>query len=202
MKHLFINIKKNKYKYIFLLTIVVLGIISGIILSSIISYNDKKEINESITNYLLNNKNNYLKDFINIFKINIFYLLFIFIFSLSILGIILNPIILYIKSLIIGFNLGIMVTIYKYKGIIIGILSIFPHQIINLIIYLILSFYGILISNYLFKSFFLKKNINLSIYFKKYLKITLFSFIIIVFSTIYEIFLGNFFINLFTFLIK
>ena len=34
------EIQKNKYKYIFLLTIILIGFISGIIFSNILSYND------------------------------------------------------------------------------------------------------------------------------------------------------------------
>ena len=45
------ELKKKKYKYIFLLTIIVLGIISGIILSNILSYNDKKLVAEKIEHY-------------------------------------------------------------------------------------------------------------------------------------------------------
>ena len=48
--------KKNKYKYIFLITIVVLGFITGIIFSNILSYNDQKEISEIVKNYFLNIK--------------------------------------------------------------------------------------------------------------------------------------------------
>ncbi|MBR3661468.1 MAG: stage II sporulation protein M, partial [Bacilli bacterium] len=143
------ELQKNKYKYIFLFTLIILGIITGIILSNIISYNDKKEIGDIIENYILNLKSNnlnYISNLINSLNVNFIYLLLIFICSISIIGIIINPLILYFKSFIIGFSIGIMINIYGYIGILIGIFSIFPHQIINIIIYLFLSFYGIKLS--------------------------------------------------------
>lgn len=199
------EIKKNKYKYIFLITIIILGIITGIIFSNILSYNDKKDITITIENYILNLKNNnidYISNLINSLSINFIYILLIFIFSLSIIGIILNPFILYFKSFIIGFSIGIMINIYTYKGIILGILSIFPHQLLNLLMYLFVSFYGIKLSIKLFSLIFLKKQFNFSLYIKKYLKVIGISSIILIISALYETFLSDFIIKVFTFLIK
>ena len=79
------ELKKEKYKYIFLITIIIIGIISGIILSNVLSYNDKKEISIKIRDYLLNlkegNNLNYLANFFNSLKIDYFYYLLIIIFN-------------------------------------------------------------------------------------------------------------------------
>lgn len=198
--------KKNKYKYIFLITIVVLGFIIGIIFSNILSYNDKKEISLFVETYFINLKNgeeiNFLSNFFNILGTNTIYMILLFIFGLSIIGIILNPFILYFKSFIIGFSVGIIITVYSFKGILFGLLYIFPHQIINLIIYILLSYYGINFSIKLFKNLFLHKNINLNEFTKKYLKVLLFSFIILLVSSLYETFFADFIMKVFTFLIK
>ena len=199
------ELKKNKYKYIFLFTIVILGIITGIILSNIISYNDKKEIGESISNYILNLKAhnlNYLSNLINSLSINFIYVILIFILSLSIIGIIFNPFILYFKSFIVGFSIGIMINIYGYAGILLGIFSVFPHEFINLLMYLFLSFYGIKLSINLFLLIFSKKQFNFSLYMKKFLKVICASSIILIISSLYETFLSDFVIKVFTFLIK
>lgn len=196
------ELQKNKYKYIFLLTIIVLGIISGIILSNILSYNDKKEISEAVSDYLNNLTKNNISNFINSLKINFIYLIIIFIFSISVIGIILNPFILYFKSFIVGFTLGIFINIYGYVGIIIGILSIFPHALVNIIIYMFLCFYGIKLGIKLFSLLFLKKQFNFSLYMKKYFKVIIASSIILIISSIYEIFLADFIIKVFTFMIK
>ena len=200
------EIKKNKYKYIFLITIIILGIIFGIIISNILSYNDKLELSDTINNYFINIKNNtklnYISNLINYLSINLFYLILIFIFSLSIIGIIINPFILFFKSFIIGFSLGIMINIYSYKGIILGIFSIFPHQIINIIIYLLVSYYGIKLSINLFNLIFLKKQFNFSLYIKKYLIIIALSSLILVITALYETFLSDSILKLFTFLIN
>ena len=91
--------KKYKYKYLFLITICILGFISGIIFSNILSYSDFKDVSSVVKDYFLNLKDNvdinYLSNFINYLSVNSLYLILLFIFGLSIIGIILNPFILY-----------------------------------------------------------------------------------------------------------
>lgn len=200
------EIKKNKYKYMFLITIILIGFIMGIIFSNILSYNDHQQISEVLKKYFLGIKNNqdinYLNNFINNFSVNYLYMLAIWIFGLSIIGIILNPFILYLKSFIIGLSVGVIISTYSLIGIIGVILYIFPHVLINLIVYLLLSFYGIKLSINLFKALFLKKNFNSSEFMHKYLVILGLSALILLITTLYETFLADFVMKLFTILLK
>ena len=200
------EIQKNKYKYIFLLTIILIGFISGIIFSNILSYNDHQEISNTLKDYFLGIKNNqdinYLGNFLNIFSVNYLYMLLIWIFGLSIIGIILNPFILYFKSFVIGFSVGIIISIYSYLGILGSLLYLFPHLLINLLVYTLLSFYGIKLSIKLFKALFLHKNFNFQDFMKKYLKILGLASIILLITTLYETFLADFVMKIFTFFLK
>ena len=200
------EIQKNKYKYIFLLTIILIGFISGIIFSNILSYNDHQEISNTLKDYFLGIKNNqsinYLGNFLNIFSVNYLYMLLIWIFGLSIIGIILNPFILYFKSFVIGFSVGIIISVYSYLGILGSLLYLFPHLLINLLVYTLLSFYGIKLSIKLFKALFLHKNFNFQELVKKYLKILGVASIILLITTLYETFLADFVMKIFTFFLK
>ena len=196
------ELKKNKYKYLFLITMIILGFLSGIVLANILSYNDKKEVGEIVETYFLNLKNNesinYIGNFLNNLGVNFFYLLLLFIFGISIIGIVLNPFILYFKSLITGFSVGIIISLYSFKGILGGILYLFPTQLLNLLIYMLVSFYGINLSIRLFKVLFLRKNINNNEFMKKYFQVLLFSSIVLLISTLYETFLADFVMKFFT----
>ncbi len=190
----------------FLLTIILLGFLTGIVFSNILSYSDFKDVSSIVKDYFLNLKNgveiNYLNNFINTISVNYLYLFLLFIFGLSIIGIILNPFILYFKSFIIGFTTGIIIAIYGFIGIPIAIFFIFPHQILNMIIYTLMSFYGINLSIKLFKSLFLRRQTNYTEFMKKYLKVFGLSALILLISAGYETFLADFMMKLFTFLIK
>ena len=190
----------------FLITIVILGFISGIIFSNILSYSDFKEVSSVIKDYFLNLNNNtdinYLSNFINSISVNSLYLVLLFIFGLSIIGIILNPFILYFKSMVLGFSVGIIIAIYGFNGIPLAIFYLFPHQILNIIVYILMSFYGINLSIKLFKSLFLRKSTNYQEFMKKYLIVLGLSFAVLLISSLYETFLADFIMKLFTFLIK
>ena len=129
-------------------------------------------------------------------------MLLIWIFGLSIIGIILNPFILYFKSFIIGFSVGIIISVYSYLGILGSLLYLFPHLLINLLVYTLLSFYGIKLSIKLFKALFLHKNFNFQDFMKKYLKILGVASIILLITTLYETFLADFVMKIFTFFLK
>ncbi len=200
------ELAKNKYKYVFLLTIVIMGFITGILFSNILSYSDHQKLSEIIKDYFLNIKNNtsinYLGNFFNIFSINFLYMILIWIFGLSIIGIILNPFILYFKSFVIGFSVGIIISVYGFLGILGSILYVFPHLVINLVVYILLSFYSIKLSIKLFKALFLKKTFNFHEIMHRYLKILGLSGVILLISTLYETFLADFMMKLFTIFLK
>jgi len=196
---------KEKKKYIFLISITVIGIIIGIIFSNILNDNDKILVEEKLTTFFVNIKNNkeinYLSNFLNSFLNNTTSLVLIWVLGLSIIGLILNNFILFFKSFVIGFGIGSIINIYLYKGIIGAILYIFPHILINIFVFIVLIYYANNFSIKLFKSLFLKKEFKFNEIMKKYSKILLYGFILLLISSILETFLSPIIIKLFTFMI-
>ena len=197
---------KLKKKLLFLIIIIIIGIVVGIIFSNILSASDEKIVTLKITDYFNNLKNDISIDYLNnlIFSIknNFVYLLVIWIFGLSIIGLVLNNFILFFKSFIIGFIVGSIINIYLYGGIILSILYIFPSLVINILVYGIVTYYANNFSLKLFNFIFLKKEAKFSIIIKKYLKILGVCSICLIVSSILETFLTPFVIKLFSFLIK
>ena len=197
---------KEKKKYIFLISIVVMGIIIGIVFSNILSDNDQVLVEEKLTNYFINIKNNkdinYLSNFLNSFLNNNTSLILIWILGLSIIGLVLNNFILFFKSFTLGFGIGSIINIYLYKGIIGSLLYIFPHMLINIFVLIVLVYYANNFSIKLFRQLFLKKEIKFQEIMKKYLKILLYAFIVLLVSSLLETFLSPIIIKLFTFMIN
>ena len=197
---------KEKKKYIFLISIVVMGIIIGIVFSNILSDTDQVLVEEKLTNYFINIKNNkdinYLSNFLNSFLNNNTSLILIWILGLSIIGLVLNNFILFFKSFTLGFGIGSIINIYLYKGIIGSLLYIFPHMLINIFVLIVLVYYANNFSIKLFRQLFLKKEIKFQEIMKKYLKILLYAFIVLLVSSLLETFLSPIIIKLFTFMIN
>ena len=192
---------KEKKKYIFLISIVVIGIVIGIVFSNILSDNDKILVENKLTTYFLNIKNNkeinYLSNFLNSFLNNNIVLITIWILGLSIIGLVFNIFILFFKSFVVGFGIGSIINIYLYKGIIGSIIYIFPHIIINLFVFIVLVYYANNFSMKLFRLLFLKKDIKFKEVMNKYLKILLYAFFLLLISSILETFLSPIITKLF-----
>lgn len=180
----------NKKVNLFVIFIIVLGIISGCLFLVVLNENDKNlvinEINTFVTNINTNNINN-----INSFKNSMIeFLIFImltWILGMSIIGIIFNIFFIYLKSFVIGFSISSFILIYKYKGILASLVYVFPSQLINILIILILGVYTLLFSKYLFKLIFFKdKSINLGKFFKKYTLVLVICLILSLISSLAE----------------
>lgn len=195
-----------KKKFLFLLIIVIMGIVTGFLFSNILSNDDKKIVYQEITNFFNNIINdvpiNYGSNFLFSIKNNFLYLIIIIVFGLSVIGLILNNFILFFKSFLLGFILGSIINIYLYSGIVLGIVYVFPFMIINIFAYALIISYANLFSLKLFNVLFKKKEYNFHSLLKTYFKVSLFCLVILIISSLYETFITPFVIRLFSFLIK
>ena len=168
--------RRNKEikKYIFLITLIIIGIIFGIVFSLVLSKSDKLIVTNTINSYFTNkniNKSIMIDNFKQSIVSNLFYLGLVWILGMSIIGI---PIILFMlfgKGFILGFSIGSILRIYHLKGIIGVICYIFPHHILSLILSILLTYHSTNMSIKLFKYLFLKKEMNVKKVMKKYLNI-------------------------------
>ena len=177
----------------FVITIVFLGVISGAIFSTIIDLNDKKLVIDKIELFIsnINSQNiNSLLAFKNSIATNLSYSLIIWILGMTIIGIIFNIFLLYIKGFIFGFSLSAFIITYSYKGIILSVLYTLFGQLLNLVVIMILSIYGIMFTINLLKQITKSKhNLNIPKFFKNYALIFLITIIISLISSISEAFL-------------
>ena len=200
------SIIKQKKLYRIIITLMIFGIISGILFIFFISKESKTKALVSIKNFfdLMNTSTgiNYGKSLLNTLVNNIGYVLLIWLLGISIIGLPITIVLAFMKSFIVGFSISSIISCYKAKCILGAFLYVFPHQIIILFIYLLLSFYSISFSIKLFKSLFLKQTINFRVVMQKYIKILLISLISIIIVSLYEVFISTYFIKLFTMLLK
>lgn len=182
------KITKNKL-LLFLIIITIISILLGIFFIAVISNDNQELVKSTINSYFLDineNKIQYLKNLWSILTSNLFLILFIWIMGISIIGIIISLILLIYKSFLIGFSFTSILYTYGFKGLISGIIYIFP-EIINLFIVFVLTYYSISFSILLFNYLFKKKEYN-RIFVRRYLKLLVISSLIIIFSTLISTF--------------
>lgn len=183
----------NKKVNIFAILIILLGIISGSIFLIILSKSDKELVINKITSFMTNineNKINNLEAFKNAMIENSIFIVIMWVLGASIIGIIVNVFLTYIKGFIVGFSVSSFILTFKYKGIISSLIYVFPTTIINLLITILISVYSFSFTIILYRSIFNKTN-NFMIkgYIKKYIYILLISLGLSFISSLSEAFL-------------
>lgn len=203
MNRLTLRTKKHleiqKKKYLFLFSIILVGIISGILFILFISKEDKQLIKkefELIFDTINNHKINYFDTFINSISSNLLSLISIYILGISIIGIPFIILFLFMKGFVFGFSISSLINVYKFKGLIGSFIYLFPHHFIMLIIWILLGFHSINFSIKLFRYLFLKENITLNRSFKNLNKVLLISFIGLIICSLIEVFLSPILIDL------
>lgn len=182
----------KKINYI-VITILFLGVITGALFSTMIDLNDKKLVLEKIQLFISNinsgNINN-ISALKNSIIINLSYSFIIWILGLTIIGVIINIFLLYLKGFIFGFSLSAFILTYSYKGIILSILYTLFGQLLNILVIIILTIYSIMFTSIFLKQILKnKQNINIPRYFKNYSLIFAITMIISLISSVSEVFL-------------
>lgn len=184
----------NKKIFLFLLTMSIIGVITGCIFLILIK-DSNTELNNEMNKFISNiNSMNYLESFKNIFSSNIFFLLIIWLIGISIIGIPVSLFLFFIKSFSLGFTISSFILIYKVRGVLISLIYIVPCQIINIIITTYLLSFSLIISFKLIESMIKKKNFSVS-FISNYKKVLLFSVLILLLSNLYEVFVVPYLFN-------
>jgi len=194
------NITSQKQKYLFLAVILLIGIVSGILFIFFISKTDKSLVNDELNLFfkiLKENQLDYVSSLINSISSNILYFVIVWILGISIIGIPVIIFLLFLKGFIFGFSISSIIVNYGVKGLFLTISYQVPHNVIMLVLYVLISFYAINFSIRLFKMLFLKENINLNPYFKRYNQVIGISILIAILCSLFEVFVSPILIKLF-----
>ena len=179
----------NKKIFLFLITIAISSIITGTIFALIICKNDNTRIINETNNFINSISSiNYFESFKNIFFTNILFIIVIWIIGISVVGIPLSLILFFLKFFSLGFTITSFIIVYNLKGILISVIYIIPSQIINLIVIIYLLSISLIISFKLLNSILKRSTFNFG-FISNYKKVLLFTILIFLVSTLYEVFI-------------
>ena len=140
------TVKKEKNKLVFVVIMFVIGLVLGSLFINFITNDDKKILMEQLEVYLTSVKNLSsdvfgLKVFGSEILNNGLQLFIIFALGISMIGLPAVIFILFFKGFMLGTTLSTMILKYQLKGVVGSILYVFPCLIINVMIYVFLSFF-------------------------------------------------------------
>lgn len=177
--------------------LLVLGILSGVVFLLITSSLDKMIIKDEINSYISGFDNKIsIYSFLTSFKYNIIYFIII---TISGIFYLFSPLIIFVnyyKGLQIGFLMSSIILTFKTKGILLMLVSLFPHIIFMSISIIIYSSIMLNISYKLMKATYNEESINLKIFVKKVLLLFLIGIVISLVGTLLEVFVNAYLVRL------
>lgn len=183
----FLNLSKRTL--IFLSGLLIIGIICGSLFNVMISKNDQVIVNNYLTdffNQILNNKLNFIKCFKESLIFNYLYIFLIWVLGISIIGL---PIILFMffgKAFTLGFTVAAIVKNLGLKGCLLSLLYVFPHYVINVLVFAVLTVYALSLSIRMIKCILKRKTMDFKHIMRKYTFILIGCLITIVITSLYE----------------
>ena len=171
-----------------LVVTLVIGFIIGII--SFI-FMDKTSLQSSIINYInliKNDSYNYSNGLISSIISNIKYSSIIWISGIIFFCSLIIPLIIIYRGISLSLTISTIIYTYKLKGTLYALIMVFP-TILNEIIFLFLSYYSINFSIKCYNTIKNNKDINLRLFIKNYFYIFLILSLLLIISSIIEIYL-------------
>ena len=181
----------NKKVFVFLFGITVIGVIFGSCLPLFLNSQDKTLVGEYLSDFItqINSGYNSLLLFKNGFFNNFIFSFLIWILGISIIGFFVILFLYFFKCFIFGFSISSIIINYGFKGILFAFSYLFPHQIINIFIYMFLTCYSISFS-VRFILFLVKKyDFNIRGSFRRLFSVLCLSLLFMLLSVSYESFL-------------
>ena len=181
----------NKKINFFVTTILLLGIISGSIFLVMSNELDKNSVITQIQTFFQNISTNQIDNGLalkNSLIINYLFVGSIWLLGLSMIGIIANIFLTYLKGFLVGFSISSIFLTYGSKGVLAALLYTVPSQILNILTTMMLSIYSIMFASNLFQIIISKKNNNNRLMLKKYSVILMLCIIISFISSLLEVY--------------
>lgn len=185
------NIRINKNLFIFLLIIVIIGVTTGALFTAIISTSDKELVVSYLNDFFTNIKEGklvYDNSLINALILTVGLAVAIWLLGVSVIGFVIVLVILFMKAFVLGFSVGSIIATFKLKGILMAFIYCFPHLVINILIFMLISAFALIMSFKIINSITSKKPLDFKHYMNRYFIVLVFSVIILFFTSLYEIY--------------
>jgi stage II sporulation protein M len=188
-KTIYEDIKRNKNIYISIILVMIISLIFGTLFITILNDSDKLLVTNQINEFFKNIADNkYIanENLVNNLLNNNVYGIVLWIIGISIIGIPVIICMFFYKGFVLAFTISSLIYNFKVEGVFLSFIYVFPHMIISLIVYFILTYYSFHLSIKLLRKILNKEDFKLKFYIRKYIFILLLSVITLSLCSLYE----------------
>jgi stage II sporulation protein M len=182
--------KENVSLYVFVSVLFIIGVVFGAVMVNALSLEQKQEMMRHLGNFF-QEVNGGLEvqagaSFQMAFGMHMKWILLIWLFGLSIIGLPLILILDFLKGVLIGFTVGYLVGQFSWKGMLFALVSVAPQNLIIIPALLISSVAAMAFSIYVIKNRFIQRKGTIYHPFMRYTSITLFMGIFLLGAALWE----------------
>ena len=191
----FKKIHTNKRMIVFLFTLLFMAVLFGSFFAAKLDTKDIDTIQSSLDTFFTmtrQNKLNSFQAFFQSFGANIIFTGAIFLLGISVIGAPLMIVLFFMKAFTLGFTIASMVKIYHLKGLLYSFIYIFPHQVMNLLVFIFFIMFSMSLSITLLQAILKKKTVDFSKVLNRYIFILVITIFILIITSLLEIYLMPF----------
>lgn len=189
---------KNKKILLSFIILFLIGLAFGLAFNFYISDIDKTLISKELSQYFSSIKSDlsYGEGLLNSIKTNLLYITLIWITGVIPFLFLINYFLVFYKGFLIGFSVSSIIMLYKLKGIALSLIFLFPHEFINVFIFITLGVASIKFSKKIFNKIKNNNMVNFNKDYKNYIKIYIVFIVISVISSLLEVFFNSLLVRL------
>lgn len=155
------HVREHSSIYLFVFVLFLMGVIFGAIIVNSMTFSQKEDLYFYLNRFfgqvsegkVATSNEMFQQSFLH----NIKYLGLMWILGISIIGLPVILIMLFLKGIVVGFSVGFLVNQMGWKGFLMSFVSVFPQNLLMIPAFLIMSTAGIAISLKIFRQLFMKK---------------------------------------------
>lgn len=188
----FKKIHTNKRMIVFLFTLLFMAVLFGSFFAAKLDTKDIDTIQSSLDTFFTmtrQNKLNSFQAFFQSFGANIIFTGAIFLLGISVIGAPLMIVLFFMKAFTLGFTIASMIKIYHLKGLLYSFIYIFPHQVMNLLVFIFFIMFSMSLSITLLQAILKKKTVDFSKVLNRYIFILVITIFILIITSLLEIYL-------------
>lgn len=181
--------------FLFIVVLFLMGVIFGAIVVNSMSITQKEDLFYYLSQFFGEVSNGKVADNNDLFMQSFFhnskFIGLIWVLGISIIGLPVILILLFIKGMVVGFTVGFLVNQMGMKGFLLAFVSILPQNLITIPVFIMMSAFSVIFSMRMIKKQFMKKYAQPVLpYFKKYIFVLLISIVFISAASGVEAFLS------------
>lgn len=155
------HLKENTSLYLFIIVLFVMGVIFGSIVVNSLNYDQKNDLYFYLNRFfgqVMDGKFADAKDmFVQSYFHNVKYIALMWILGISIIGLPLILILLFLKGVFVGFTVGFLVNRMGFEGFLLSFISVLPQNVIIIPAFIIMSTLAMSFSLKMIRQQFIKK---------------------------------------------